>query len=220
VARIRVLLAEDHHVVRTAFAALLSKEPDIDVIGEVADAAALLDMVSTLEPDVLLLDAHMPGGQVIAGARTIREQHPRVRILVLSAYDRREYVVGLVRAGAAGYVLKHDSSDVLIHAVRAVARGEEWISPRVAEVLVKSIRYYDESPSARLTEREIDVLRLMASGYTNSKIAEALVITNQTVKNHIRKIFRKLGVETRVDAVLYALNQELEAGVEDLEEKE
>jgi DNA-binding NarL/FixJ family response regulator len=205
-----VLLAEDHHVVRTAFAALLSKEPDIEVVGEVANTSELLETVSSIKPDVLLLDAHMPGGKVIPVARMIQEQHPNVRILVVSAYDRREYVVGLVRAGVAGYVLKHDSSDMLIRAVRAVAMGEEWLSPRVAEVLMKSIRHYDESPSAKLTDREIEVLRLMAAGYSNTEIAESLVITNQTVKNHIGKIFRKLGVETRVDAVLYALNQELD----------
>ena len=207
--KIRVLLAEDHHLVRSAFATLLSREPDIEVVGEVEDTPSLNEAVRALKPDVLVLDAHMPGGKVISAAQDLQKQYPAVRILVLSAYDRREYVVGLVRAGVAGYILKHDSPEMLIRAVRAVADGEEWLSPRVADILMKSIRSFDERPAQKLTEREIEVLRLMAEGYKNEEIARKLVITQQTVKNHIRKIFRKLGVETRVDAVLYALDQEI-----------
>lgn len=215
---IRVVLAEDHHVVRAAFAALLAKEPDIEVVGEVSNTGDLLDRVAELRPDVLLLDAHMPGGRVITAAKKLREQFPKVQILVLSAYERSEYIVGLVRAGAAGYVLKHDSSDMLVTAVRAVAQGEGWLSPRVADILVRSVRNYDEKPDAKLTEREVDVLRLMARGQRNDEIAEALFITNQTVKNHVRRIFRKLGVETRVDAVLYAIDQGIEAPIPDQDE--
>lgn len=207
---IKVILAEDHNVVRTAFAALLAKEPDIEVVGEVANTGDLMDAIDRLQPHVLLLDAHMPGGKVINAAETLRESHPELRILVLSAYERIEYVVGLVRAGVAGYVLKHDSSDMLVEGVRAVARGEEWLSPRVADVLMKAMRNYDERPAAKLTDREVEVLSLMAQGYRNDEIADALVITTSTVKNHVRRIFRKLGVETRVDAVLYAIEHELD----------
>ena len=216
--KIKVVLAEDHHVVRTAFAALLAKEPDIEVVGEVANTADLLQTVQDLRPDVLLLDAHMPGGKVITAAKKLREQYPKVQILVLSAYERSEYIVGLVRAGAAGYVLKHDSSDMLVTAVRAVAQGEGWLSPRVADILVRSVRNYDERPAAKLTEREVEVLRLMARGHKNDEISEMLVITMQTVKNHVRRIFRKLGVETRVDAVLYAIDQGIDTIAPDQEE--
>jgi DNA-binding NarL/FixJ family response regulator len=216
--KIRVVLAEDHHVVRTAFAALLAKEPDIEVVGEVSNTGDLLDRVAELRPDVLLLDAHMPGGRVITAAKKLRNQYPKVQILVLSAYERSEYIVGLVRAGAAGYVLKHDSSDMLVTAVRAVAQGEGWLSPRVADILVRSVRNYDEKPDAKLTEREVDVLRLMARGQRNDEIAEALFITNQTVKNHVRRIFRKLGVETRVDAVLYAIDQGIDTTIPEQDE--
>lgn len=207
--RIRVVLAEDHNVVRTAFAALLAKEADIEVVGEVADTPTLLDTVAELGPDVLILDAHMPGGKVIQTAKTLRERQPQVRILVLSGYERNEYIVGLVRAGVAGYMLKHDSSEMLVEAVRAVDRGEEWLSPRVAEILMKSVRSYEERPATKLTDRELEVLRLMAQGHKNDDIAERLVIATSTVKNHVRRIFRKLGVETRVDAVLYAIEHEL-----------
>jgi DNA-binding NarL/FixJ family response regulator len=208
--QIKVVLAEDHHVVRSAFAALLMQEPDIEIVGEVARTDNVIDKVKETEPNVLILDAHMPGGRVINVAKELRELYPDVRILVLSAYEQSEYVVGLVRAGAAGYVLKHDSSDMLVTAVRAVAQGEGWLSPRVAGILARSVRNFDERPSPKLTDREIEVLCLMSKGMRNDEIAKALVITTQTVKNHIRHIFRKLEVETRVDAVLYALDQGLD----------
>jgi DNA-binding NarL/FixJ family response regulator len=162
--------------------------------------------VRRLRPDLMLLDAHMPGHKVVESARKLRETYPEMHILVLSAYDRREYVVGLLQAGAAGYVLKDDSPDMLMRAVRAVIKGEEWVSPRVAKVLVKSVRNWDERPADRLTDRELEVLALMAAGCKNEEIATQLVITVQTVKNHVTSIFRRLGVESRVEAVLYAIN--------------
>jgi DNA-binding NarL/FixJ family response regulator len=210
--KIRVLVAEDHHMVRAAFAELLNKEADIEVVGQAADTNTLLEMVPSLKPDVLLLDAHMPGGKVIAAAQSLRESWPEVRILVLSAYDRREYVIGLVRAGVAGYMLKHDSPEMLVRAVRTVAQGEDWLSPRVADILMKSMRTYDERPREKLTSREVEILTLMAAGFRNEEIATRLVITYQTVKNHVRSIYNKLRVETRVEAVLYAMNQELSEG--------
>lgn len=206
---IRVVLAEDHHVVRAAVATFLTKEPDIEVVGEVAEGSALMDVVERLQPDILVLDAHMPGHRVVQSAKTLQASCPDVKVLVLSAYNRREYVVGLLSAGAAGYVLKDDPPEMLVRAVRKVAAGGEWISPRVAKVLVKSVRHEDKSASSTLTDREMEVLELMARGHKNEEIAEKLVITTQTVKNHVRSIFRKLGVKTRVEAVLYAINNKL-----------
>ncbi len=205
-----VVLADDHHMVRRAFAELLAKEPDIEVIGEAANIPELLQAVDCLKPDVLLLDAHMPGGRVINAARLIRKMHPEIEILVVSAYENSEYVVGLIRAGVTGYVLKQDSSEILLAAIRSVARGEEWLSPRIAHVLAQSVRNFEEGRRASLTEREIQVLSCMAKGSTNEQIAETLVITQQTVKNHVSRIFHKLGVENRVDAVLYAIEHELD----------
>jgi DNA-binding NarL/FixJ family response regulator len=210
--KIRIVLAEDHSIVRSAFAALLSKEEDFEVVGEVAETTKLLDMVTQLKPDVLILDAHMPGGKVIDSAHALRERHRHLGILVLSAYERTEYIIGLVRAGVSGYVLKHDSPDMLIQAVRAVAHGDEWFSPRVSDILIKVMRKYDDRPNNKLTSREVEILSLMAKGHKNSEIADTLVITRSTVKNHVRRIFRKLGVDTRVDAVLYALEHELDHG--------
>jgi DNA-binding NarL/FixJ family response regulator len=206
-AMIRVVLAEDHHVVRAAIASFLAKEGDIEVVGQVAEASALASTVEALRPDVLVLDAHMPGRRVIDSARELGTKHPEVRILVLSAYNRREYVVGMLGAGAAGYVLKDDPPEALAAAVRAVAGGTQWLSPRVTQLLVSSTAGKDARLVEELTEREMEVLRLMAAGHRNERIADALDITEQTVKNHVRSIFGKLGVETRVEAVLYAISQ-------------
>lgn len=209
---IRILLAEDHNVVRTAVASFLAQRSDIEIVGEVGKGGPLLfETVESLHPDLLLLDAHMPEHEVdvIDSTRRLREKFPEMRILVLSAYDRRDYVVGLLKAGADGYVLKDDVSDMLVRAIRTVAGGGEWVSPRVANLLVESVRNRQQEPRTLLTEREIDVLRAMARGYTNKRIGEELFITEQTVKNHVSSIFAKLTVETRVEAVLYALRHGL-----------
>jgi DNA-binding NarL/FixJ family response regulator len=203
---IRVLLAEDHHVVRTAVAALLSKEPDIEVVGEVAEGTALMATVEKSRPDIVLMDAQMPNHRPVAAAERLRALFPEVQIVVLSAYDLPEYVVGLLRAGAIGYVLKDDPAEMLVRAVRAAAQGEDWVSPRVAKVLVERVRSQEQSPITALTERETEVLQLMAHGRTNAEIARQLVISEHTVKNHVSSIFRKLNVETRVDAVLHAIS--------------
>jgi DNA-binding NarL/FixJ family response regulator len=204
--KIRVLLAEDHHVVRAAVAALLSKEPDMEVVGEVADGRTLLGMVERHRPDLVLMDVQMPHHRPVEATKTLHEQYPEVKILVLSVYDLPEYVVGLLKAGADGYVLKDDPSEMLVRAVRGVVSGEDWVSPRVAKILVESVRQHDHDAAAALTERETEVLTLMARGQTNTEIAEQLVISEHTVKNHVTSVFRKLNVETRVEAVLYAIS--------------
>lgn len=203
-AKIRIVLAEDHHVVRAAIASFLSRESDFEVAAEVDDASTLLNAIDTIRPDILILDAHMPGHRVIESARVLHRAHPRVRILVLSAYKRREYVVGLIEAGAYGYVLKDDPPESLSQAIRAVFEGRRWLSPGVAKVLVKSAVSVERE---ELTAREGEVLALMATGCRNDRIAKELRISVQTVKNHVRSIFGKLGVETRVEAVLYAISE-------------
>lgn len=202
---IKVVLAEDHHVVRAAVAALLEREEGIVVAGQVTDGAALSETVDLLKPDVVVLDAHMPGFKTIEAARRLRTQSPSARILVLSAYDRREYIVGLLNAGASGYVLKDDSPEELVRAVRAVARGERWLSARIAQVLISSVGSKESAALDRLTEREQEVLQLIGRGYRNDQIVRELSISEQTVKNHIRNIFGKIGVTSRVEAVLYAI---------------
>lgn len=209
---IRVVLAEDHHLVRAAVAEFLGKEPDIEVVGQVAEGGALLvETVARWQPHVLVLDAHMPGHKAVETAQILHARYPKVNILVLSAYNRQEYVEGFLKAGAVGYVLKDDSPETLAQAVRAAAVGQEWFSPKVTAVLVKSIRHVDKpaAPEHALTRREMEILKLMALGYRNEDIATELILSTQTVKNHVRSIYSKLEVETRVDAVLYALNHDL-----------
>ena len=203
--KIRIILAEDHHVVRTAIATLLGKEPDMEVVGEVADGRSLLETVAKLQPDVLLMDAQMPYYKPLTAVEQLNKHHPQVRVLVLSAFNLPEYVVGLLKAGANGYVLKDDRTDLLLRAIRNVAQGEEWVSPRATTILIESMRTEPPDMQDKLTNRELDVLRLMARGRRNEEIAAELVVTEQTVKNHVTNIFRKLDVETRVEAVLYAL---------------
>lgn len=207
--KIRIVLAEDHHVVRRAVATLLGREEDMEVVGEAADGQSLVEIVAQFQPDILVMDAQMPKHQPILVTKKLRQQNPNMQIVVLSAFNLPEYVVGLLKAGAAGYVLKDDPSDMLLKAIRAVALGRDWISPRVSTILIESVRTNRQSLQDILTNREIDVLCLMAVGHKNEEIATELVISEQTVKNHITNIFRKLNVETRVEAVLYAISAEL-----------
>lgn len=207
--KIRVVLAEDHHLVRVAVGELLAKEEDIEVVGLVADGHRLVEFIAQMQPDVLVLDAKMPGHNVVESTRLLTKKYPHVRILVLSAYKRREYVIGLLREGASGYVVKDDAPEVLAKAIREVAQGREWISHQVAHILLKSMRQDGESRLSQLTPREMDVLILMARGMRNSDIAEKLILTKQTVKNYTRKVYNKLGVDTRVEAVLYAIKHGL-----------
>lgn len=206
---IRIMLAEDHHVVRDAVAALLNKEADMRVVGEVADGKELAAEVARLQPDLLVMDAQMPHHQPVAAAKSLQQRFPQVRILVLSAYDLPEYVVGLLQAGVAGYVLKDDPSEMLVRAVRTIAQGDDWVSPQAAQILVESVRAQEGTAVTELTPREKDVLELVALGHRNQEIAAELVISEQTVKNHVSNIFSKLGVDTRVEAALYAIAHRL-----------
>lgn len=206
---IKLFLAEDHHVMRAALRSLLSREPDIEVVGEAADGRELLAEVERLQPDIVLMDAEMPAHDPAQAVEWLHEHCPQVKTLVLSAYCRRSYVVDLFKAGVAGYVLKDDAADTLLHAIHQVWKGEEWVSPKVAAVLVQSLRQSEEKPLDQLTEREIEVLSLLALGNTNRGIADVLTLSEHTVRTHIYHIFSKLGVETRVEAAVLAVSEGL-----------
>ena len=198
---IKIVMADDHNVVRTAVASYLAKKKDLEVVGDVADPTLLPGVIDNTEPDILVLDAHMPGHRIIKTAKYLQKQYPQLRILVLSAYDRHEYIVGLLKAGVAGYVLKSDSLEMLVRVIRAIAKGDDWLSPRVVEILIESVRS-SSSNQITLTPREKEVLKLITMGCKNSEIAERLVITVQTVKNHVSNIFnrseeRRVGKECR-----------------------
>ena len=207
--KINIVMADDHHVVRKAIADLLSKEPDIQVIGDTAETTFLLDLVEKLKPTVLLLDANMPGPNVIEVAKALKAEHQELKILVLSAFDRREQVVGLLGAGVNGFILKDEQPETLVQAIRLVAAGEEWLSPRVTNILLQSIRNNHRHLELKLTRRETEVLRLMVTGAGNEEIADKLAISTNTVKSHVSSILRKLDVKTRVEAVIQAIDRGL-----------
>ena len=205
----RVLLADDHPVVRSGIRNLLEQEPDIVVIGEASHGAEALRMVQDLKPDVLLLDVEMPGLNGVEVARRLRAEGSPVRILGLSAYDDRQYILNLLASGAAGYLSKEEAPRVIVEAVRGVCRGEKgWLSQRAASRVVTWMQ--EEKPEKpKLTRRELEVLRLVVAGKTNQAIGVALEISEKTVEKHLDAVFTKLGVASRVEAAVYAVREGL-----------
>lgn len=208
---IRVVLADDHPVVRAGIKSMLDKEPDIRVVGEAAEGDAIAGVVEQAMPDVLILDVNMPALNPVAVTRELKTRQPDLRILVLTAYDNEEYVLGLLAAGATGYVLKDEALDTLAAAIRAVSKGESYLSQKVAARLARRAVAGREAPVAEipLTPRERDVLRLLALGCDNNAIAERLVISKRTVQNHVSAIYGKLNLTSRAEAVLYAIRHKL-----------
>ncbi|MCL4458391.1 MAG: response regulator transcription factor [Chloroflexi bacterium] len=211
---IRVILADDHAVVREGTRRLLEDEPDIIVVGEASDGEQTLKQVDMLEPDVLLLDISMPKMSGIEITQQIRVKHPRVRVLVLSAYDNEQYVYALLKAGAAGYILKEVSGKDVIRAIRAVHAGQSiWGSTIVDKVIEgytgkRALSVTEGTkPVEALSARELEVLQLVAQGASSGEIADKLCLSPRTVQGHLTNIFAKLGVNSRTEAVLYALRQ-------------
>jgi len=207
---IRVLISDDHPVVRAGIVSMLNKEPDIHVVGEIGDGSQVERLTRENAPDVLVLDVNMPGLDPVATTRHLKEQCPTLHILVLTAYDDDAYVVGLLSAGATGYLLKEEALETLVTAIRAVAQGESWLSQRIAGRLArKALDRAETAPPGPLTPREQEVLRLLALGLSNDGIAERLVITRRTAQNHVSSIYGKLELASRAEAVLYAIRHGL-----------
>jgi DNA-binding NarL/FixJ family response regulator len=205
---IRILLADDHPVVREGIHNRLAREEDFVVAGEAANGEEAIRQARRLHPDVVLLDVTMPGPGAVPVMEALRHNDPAVKVLVLSAFDEDEYVFGMLAAGAAGYALKDERLSTLVEAVRAVARGETWLSPRVAaKVTHRAMGKEPGEAGIPLTDREREVLELMAQGKENAEIADALVITERTVKFHVGNIYAKLGVTSRTAAVVEAIRQ-------------
>jgi DNA-binding NarL/FixJ family response regulator len=210
-APVRVLLVDDQALFREALSTLLQVRPEIEVIGEAGDGAAALRQAADLEPDVVLMDLHMPVLDGIAATRRLRVEHPEVRVLALTTFDDDEDVFAALRAGAVGYLLKDVSGDRLVEALLAASRGESVLQPSVAaRVVARFAQLPDDAPPrgqplvVPLSERELGVLRLLAEGGSNREIAVALFLAEGTVKNHVTNVLAKLGARDRTQAALRA----------------
>ena len=195
---IRVLIVDDHPVVRDGLRGILTSDPEFDVVGEAADGAEALAGARAAEPDVILMDLRMPGVGGVAAIRSLAEADIPARVLVLTTYDSDSDVVPALEAGATGYLLKDAPRDELVRAIRSAARGEAVLAPSVASRLVNQLRSPEQ---ATLSERELEVLRLVAQGETNRGVAARLFISEATVKTHLLHIYTKLDVNDRAAAV-------------------
>ena len=200
---IRILIADDHSVVRQGLRMFLALDPELAVIGEAADGAEAVRMARELNPDVVLMDMLMPVMDGVAATAAIRRELPETEVIALTSVLEDEKVIGAVRAGAIGYLLKDTEADDLRRAIKAAADGQVQLSPKAAARLMREVRAPD-SPEA-LTERETDVLRLLAQGKSNKEIAHQLSLSEKTVKTHVSNILAKLGVPSRTQAALYAV---------------
>ncbi len=200
---IRVLIADDHSVVRQGLRFFLEDEPEIEIVGQAADGAEALRLARELKPDIVLMDLLMPVMDGIAATAAIRRELPDTEVIALTSVLEDAAVIDAVQAGAIGYLLKTTEADELIRAIKAAAGGQVELSPEAAARLVREVRVPD-SPEA-LTEREAEVLRLIAAGHSNKEIARDLKITEGTVKTHVSKILAKLNVPSRTQAALYAI---------------
>jgi two-component system, NarL family, response regulator LiaR len=200
---IRILLVDDHTVVRKGLRTFLSYDPDLEVVGEAADGAQALSLARELMPDVVVMDLLMPGMDGIAATAAIRRELPETEVLALTSVLEDASVVGAVRAGAIGYLLKDTQAEVLCQAIKAAAAGQVQLTPKAAARLMQAISA-PQSPEA-LTERETEVLRRLSQGQSNKQIARSLHNTEKTIKTHVSRILSKLGVQSRTQATLYAI---------------
>lgn len=209
--KVKVIIADDHALVREGLRRLLELDPNIEVLTEVGDGQGAINMVRKLRPDVVLMDVNMPGTDGIVATRVIKREMPSVRVVALTIYEDEE-VIEMVRAGVSAYVLKDVAGSELIDTIYKVMNGEVVIHPRVANRLVRELTRTDrKKDTVRLTKRERDVLTCLVKGNTNKEMADAMFISEKTVKNHLTSIFRKLGVKDRTQAAVYALKNHIVA---------
>jgi len=204
VSRIRLLIADDHPVVRDGLRGMLNSQPDFEIVGEAPDGEEAVRLAAALKPDVVLMDLRMPIMDGVAAIGEIKARQPEIQVLVLTTYDSDADILPAVEAGATGYLLKDSSREALYAAVRAAARGESALTPAIATRLLERMRAPAEE---NLSNRELEVLQLVAGGASNSEIASQLHISQATVKSHLIHIFGKLGVSDRTAAVTVALQR-------------
>jgi DNA-binding NarL/FixJ family response regulator len=210
--KIKILIADDHAFVREGTRRILEQEPDLEVVAEAGDGEEAVRLASDLKPDVAIIDVAMPKLDGIEATRRIKALCPAVAVLVLSAYDDDQFVFGLLEAGAAGYLLKSVRGHEIVDAIRAVDAGESVLHPSVARKVLNrfasvSSRAQRKKPLELLTDREMEVLKLVTKGLSNKDIADGLSLSVRTVQGHLANIFNKLGVSSRTEAVVHALKE-------------
>jgi DNA-binding NarL/FixJ family response regulator len=213
---LKVMIVDDHALFRRGLEMVLEQEPDIDVIGEAADGAEAIQKAQELMPDVVLMDVRMPKRSGIEATQEIRDLLPHAKILMLTISDEEADLYDAIKAGASGYLLKEISIEEVADAIRSVWAGQSRISPSMASKLLNEFAAMSkrtderkEVPAPRLTDREMEVLRLVAEGLNNREIGERLFISENTVKNHIRNILEKLHLHSRMEAVVYAVREKM-----------
>jgi DNA-binding NarL/FixJ family response regulator len=209
--KIRVLVVDDHAIIRRGMKAVLELVPDILIVGEAGNGLEAVKQAAKLQPDVILMDLVMPGMDGIEATRQIKASHPDVRILVLTTFTGEELIFPAIKAGALGYQLKDSSPEALVEAIRQVYQGEPSLHPIIARKVLQELLTPTEKPptSDPLTQREVEVLRLIAQGFENKEIAEKLVISEATTRTHVSNILGKLHLASRTQAALYALREGL-----------
>lgn len=202
--RIRVLIADDHSVLREGLRMVLELQPDVEVAGEAADGAEALALARTLQPDVILLDLMMPHLDGLAALAQIREAVPPARVVILTSAEEEDRMITAMRAGAQGYLLKTEGAAAVLDAIRAAFRGEVTLAPRVAQRLMHAVAHPAQHPETTLSPREREVLQLLARGLSNKQIAAQLGLAEKTARAHVSSILQKLGFSGRTQAALYA----------------
>ena len=210
--KIKVLIVDDHAILRDGISALLALAADIEVIGEAENGREAIDRARQLAPDVVLMDIAMPAMDGLEATRRIHKEFPQMKVLTLTQYDDREHLLSLLEAGAEGFISKTAASSELASAIRSVYQGDSFLSPSVAKLLLKHYRQgaragRGQDPYDQLTDREREVLKLLAEGHTSREIADTLVISPKTVEGHRTNLMAKLDIHNRTDLVKYALRK-------------
>lgn len=209
---VRILLADDHHLVRTGMRALLQSFPNVEVVGETGDGREAIELVQTLAPNIVLMDIAMPGLNGLDATARIVKEFPHTRVIILSMHANEEYVQQALRAGAAGYLLKNAAPEELGLAIQAVTRGETWLSPAISRLVVEEYlgaRGETAGPLAQLTPRQREILQLIAEGKTTKQIAAALAVSIKTVETHRTQLMERLGIRDVAGLVRFAIRHGL-----------